>query len=263
MKREFGGDRYQVTVKRTKSGVIREGTLAADELDDPLYRQIMRISPSAERIIVQRAEELEERYFVAAASAEREGVGGHPITEIAALLECESKSLGVERWAMECTSLQQIFMALVSEANGDEVASGISSRRLRGEAMSEGENGGEAEADSRISALFSPSGDSTEPSSSERSSSPQAATPTEEKAETNSRPLLEKRALLKSQLMGLWYKQIKHYSRDWRFLISTFVIPPVLITATMVLALLRPPSDRPPLLLTPSLYGPHSNSFLW
>ena len=258
MKREFGGDRYQIAVMRTKSGVIQNRTSAADDRDDPLYRQIMRISPNAERIIVQRAEEMEERYFVPAAPAEREGstaaASGYPITEIAALLECQSISLGVERWAMECTSLQQIFMALVSEANGDEVASGISSKRLRGEAG--------AEADSRISDSFSPSRDSTEPSSRERSSSALAAILTEEEAETNSPPLLEKRALLKSQLMGMWYKQIKHYSRDRRFLISTFVIPPVLITATMVLALLRPPSDRPPLLLTPSLYGPNSNSFL-
>ena len=266
MKREFGGSRYQVAVKRKKSDVIRALTSKADSL----YRQIVRISPGAERIILRHAEE--EIYFVPK-SREGEGAGaggGDPIVEIAALLENESGSLGVERWALECTSLQQIFMALVSEANGDEVTTGIiSARRLRGtagtpapsEEEEDGDGGGGA--DSETVASSSSSRDSSEPDPSESSGSPSPDTADpEEEAETYSPPLLEKRALLKSQLMGLWYKQIKHYSRDWRFLFSSFVIPPVLITVTMLLALLRPPSERPPLLLTPSLYGPNSNSFV-
>ena len=264
MKREFGGSRYQVAVKRKKGDVIRALTWKADSL----YRQIKRISPGAERIILRHAEE--ERYFVPK-SQEGEGVGGgDPIVEIAALLENESGSLGVERWALECTSLQQIFMALVSEANGDEMTTGIiSSRRLRGtvgtpapsKEEEDGDGGGGLQNSGTV-ASSSSSRDSAEPDPSESSGFPSPDTGSEEEAETYSPPLLEKRALLKSQLMGLWYKQIKHYSRDWRFLFSSFVIPPVLITVTMLLALLRPPSERPPLLLTPSLYGPNSNSFV-
>ena len=284
MKREFGGSRYQVVVKRKRSAVAQSLTSKADQL----CRQILRISPGAERIISRQAEEEEEeeeeeeRYFVPT-SVEGEsnaaaGVGD-PIVEIAALLESESGSLGVERWAVEGTSLQQIFMALVSEANGDKVTTGgISSRRLRGTAgtpPSKGEEeeeewpassneGGGGGGDSGIIASFSSCGSSeTDPSERSCSPSPDTGSEVEVGEETYSPPpLLEKRALLKSQLMGLWYKQVTHYTRDWRFLVSSFVIPPVLVTATMLLALLRPPSERPPLLLTPSLYGPNSHSFV-
>ena len=287
MKREFGGSRYQVVLKRKTWVASRAQTSEAD----PLYRQMMRISPGAERVTSRDADE-DERYFVPSTTTSAEGEsggGGDPIVEIAALLEDESGSLGVERWAVECTSLQQIFMALVSEANGDEVANGIGSRRLRGivgsppptpplpsrggheeeESRSNGD-GGEG-ADSGIIATASSSSSSSssrassEPDPSVKSCSPPSLdtySESEVEAETCSPPLLEKRALWRSQLKGLWYKQFKHYTRDWRFLVSSFVIPPVLITATMLLALLRPPSERPPLLLTPSLYGPNSNSFV-
>ena len=271
MKREFGCSSYQVALKRKRNSVIR----AQPSIADPLYRQIIRISPDAERIILgqEEEEEEEERYFVPAnAEGEREGTTaaggepGEPIVEIAALLENESASMGVERWAVECTSLQQIFMALVTEASGDEVTTGISSVRLRGTTRmpspTKEEDGAGGRVDCRIATASASSCNSPEPNPSEMYRSRSSSPDTGSEAETYTPPVKENRALLKSQLLGLWYKQIKHYSRDWRFLFSTFVIPPLLITATMFLALLRPPSERPSLLLTPSLYGPNSNSFV-
>jgi hypothetical protein len=50
--------------------------------------------------------------------------------------------------------------------------------------------------------------------------------------------------------------------RNRKFLFSSLVLPAVLIVLSMSLALLRPETKLPPLLLTPSLYGPQSYSFI-
>ena len=51
-------------------------------------------------------------------------------------------------------------------------------------------------------------------------------------------------------------------SRDWRFLLSCFVIPLALTAASMGVAKLRPDSEEPPLAMAPSLYGPDSASYV-
>ena len=237
MKREFGEGCYQLAAKRAKQ-------------DDALYGQILRACPAAKRAAAS-GDGGEERYLVP--------TGSDAIVEIAALLDSteaagssSSAVLGVERWSVECTSLQQIFMALVGDDNRAAAAAATTTTTTTTAAEESSSS-----CEDRGSII------STAPDVSENSFSLGTEPGLGEEPEPLSpRPLLVNGALWRSQLMGLWYKQVTHYMRDWRFLFSSFVIPPLLIAATMFLALLRPPSQQPPLLLTPSLYGPSSNSFV-
>ncbi|XP_059086217.1 retinal-specific phospholipid-transporting ATPase ABCA4-like [Tigriopus californicus] len=68
--------------------------------------------------------------------------------------------------------------------------------------------------------------------------------------------------LVLGQVRGLLYKRFKHSTRDWRFLMSSLGLPTLLMILTMFLALLRPTSESPPLLLTPSVFGENTNSFV-
>ncbi len=250
MKEEFGGGCYQLTVKRKNKTEM----VAADTSEDPLYRQISRLLPDVERVATRT--EGEERYFIPASDGDQQQ--DESIIEIVGMLENESAELGVESYSVDCTSLQQIFMAVVGEASGEnkDVAGSWHMKNYL----------------SKMSAAASDSGiDSVSAASSDRqtvaaaSSTSISAIDIVAPAATYCPPqpdLLTGGALLWSQLRGLWYKQLMHYLRDWRFIVTALVLPLVLIIATMVLAMFRPEAVRPPRLLTPSLYGPGSSSFL-
>lgn len=68
--------------------------------------------------------------------------------------------------------------------------------------------------------------------------------------------------LVLGQARGLLYKRFKHSTRDWRFLMSSLGLPTLMVILTMFLALMRPSGESPPLLLTPSIFGENSNSFV-
>ena len=64
------------------------------------------------------------------------------------------------------------------------------------------------------------------------------------------------------QAGGLFYKRWKHSHRNWRFLLSALVLPTILMTLCLTLALMKPTTERFPLPLTPTIYGPESASFV-
>lgn len=68
--------------------------------------------------------------------------------------------------------------------------------------------------------------------------------------------------LLWNQIQGLLHKRWLHSMRDWRYLSTILIFPTLLLALSMGLGLLRPSEELPPLLLTPSTYGPFSNSFI-
>ena len=68
--------------------------------------------------------------------------------------------------------------------------------------------------------------------------------------------------LTMSQMKGLLYKRLKHAIRDWKFVVSAFVLPLLLITIVLSITKMSAKMENPPLLLTPSLQGPEANSFL-
>ena len=74
--------------------------------------------------------------------------------------------------------------------------------------------------------------------------------------------LLTGLALFWCQLVGLLKKRWLHNIRDWRYFLSTFLLPTFLLVASMWLSLMRPKIETPPLLLNPSMHGPDSYSFM-
>jgi hypothetical protein len=61
--------------------------------------------------------------------------------------------------------------------------------------------------------------------------------------------------------LALLTKRRKHSARNVKFLFSSLALPALLIALSMCLAMLRPSTQLPALLLTPSLYGPQAFSF--
>ena len=79
----------------------------------------MRVQiPSVERIVNKREEHFYIPMNLAADEIEDNSDNDH-IVQLTAMLENEKEVLGVESFSVDCTSLEQIFMALVTEANGD------------------------------------------------------------------------------------------------------------------------------------------------
>ncbi len=93
-------------------------------------------------------------------------------------------------------------------------------------------------------------------------STPEGSTPSGSTTNLLRSDLLKGFPLFWSQLTGLLKKRLLHSVRDWRFFASVFVLPALLLIISMGLALLRPNADLPPLMLTPSIYGPEANSFI-
>ena len=63
-------------------------------------------------------------------------------------------------------------------------------------------------------------------------------------------------------LKSLLWKRFAHASSDLKFFMSVFVLPAALLTFALAIALLRPVTEMPAILLSPSLYGPNANSFI-
>ena len=69
-------------------------------------------------------------------------------------------------------------------------------------------------------------------------------------------------SLWMSQVTGLLRKKFLHSIRDWRYFLSTFILPCLVLIFSMFLATMRPQEDLAPLLITPSIYGDESYSFM-
>ena len=63
-------------------------------------------------------------------------------------------------------------------------------------------------------------------------------------------------------LMALVTKRAKRFLKDRRMLMTSLLLPVLMLTLSMVLGIVRPKTTLPTLLLTPSMYGPESYSFL-
>ena len=57
-------------------------------------------------------------------------------------------------------------------------------------------------------------------------------------------------------------KRCLHSMRDWRYFLTIIVLPSVLLAVSLGIGLMKPTNDSPPLLMTPSIYGPKSNAFI-
>ena len=69
-------------------------------------------------------------------------------------------------------------------------------------------------------------------------------------------------SLVWSQFLGLIMKRWLNLRRDWRYFLTIIVLPTVLLAVSLGIGLMKPVNGSPPLLMTPSIYGPNSNSFI-
>ena len=97
---------------------------------------------------------------------------------------------------------------------------------------------------------------------SEISQSSADTTNSNESAELIRSDLLTGFSLGFQQFLALLKKRWLHSIRDWRYLLTIVVLPAFLLAISLLLGLLKPSDDSPPLLMTPSIYGPDSNVFL-
>ena len=63
-------------------------------------------------------------------------------------------------------------------------------------------------------------------------------------------------------LVGLVVKRAKRFFKDKRMLMTSLLLPSLMLSLSMVLGIVRPKTSVPSILLTPSMYGPDSLSFL-
>ena len=142
------------------------------------------------------------------------------------MLDNESEKLGVESYNLECTSLEQIFLDMERKADNPDFTEELEDFDDKSEI-----------SEITIESL------------------------------ANSGKLIRKQLLSGfslhcSQFMGLLQKRLLHSMRDWKYLSTIILLPSVLLAISMGLGLLKPTENLPPLLMTPSIYGPTSHSFI-
>jgi len=161
------------------------------------------------------------------------------------ILENESDALGIENYMLECTTLEQIFLDMEREASTPSAQKLLTKVGLKGrkplrpdvienDAMSE----------------YSDLSETTTTMSSQ------------DDRNFIREELLSGWSLTLLQCRGLLTKRLYHNVRNWRFFISIFFMPAGLVILSMLLGLLRPKDAFDPLLMTPSIYGPQSYSFV-
>ena len=65
-----------------------------------------------------------------------------------------------------------------------------------------------------------------------------------------------------TQIGGLLQKRWLHTIKDWKFIISSLILPCLMLAIAMLLPILTHNNSNPPIILSPSLYGPESASFV-
>lgn len=68
--------------------------------------------------------------------------------------------------------------------------------------------------------------------------------------------------LVFTQICGLLQKRGLHTFKDYKFIISSLILPCLMLAISMLLPILSRNNDNGAIILTPSLYGPESASFV-
>ena len=158
-------------------------------------------------------------------------------------MDNETERLGIDNYTLECTSLEQIFLDMERDA-----AQGAESQKLL-----------EKIGMKKIDKLPIKDLDTRSEASSQLS---EATVSSAQSTLLIRNELLTGSSLFWSQFGGLIKKRYLHSIRDWRYFLTIVVLPSVLLAVSLGIGLMKPTNDNPPLLMTPSIYGPKSNSFI-
>eukprot|EP00095_Tigriopus_kingsejongensis_P012217 maker-scaffold927_size80360-snap-gene-0.21 protein:Tk12217 transcript:maker-scaffold927_size80360-snap-gene-0.21-mRNA-1 annotation:"atp-binding cassette sub-family a member 7" len=229
LKEEYGGGLKLVIEKNEQTGPrSRTGSVE---------HHLNRLLPTATK---EEEDHRHVKYFIP--NQDPHHAGG--LIEFMAILENEGSSLGVAQYHTEATTLEDIFLSLVTESNPGKLAGPTDKLKLK--VMPHN--------DLPLNGLSEGPPTTTNPNS-DTSSVVSSSVFSEMDLRTGW-------PLVLSQIRGLLYKRFKHGCRDWRFWMTCLFLPTLLMICTMCLALLRPNTEHPSLLMSPSLYGESSYSFV-
>ena len=111
LKDQFGGGSYQIVVRRSKD------FSDLSYRNDYLQQLISRLAPET----VMQVNKEEEHFFIPTWLETRGGGKSYNhIVEVVAMLENEGPKLGVESFSIDCTSLEKIFMSMVTKENEED-----------------------------------------------------------------------------------------------------------------------------------------------
>ena len=192
--------------------------------EDQIDLHVSRIVPSAEKI----THSAQRRSYSLPVKEEKDYQKYH---QLFAILENEKKSLDISTFSISSPNLEDIFMSMTAEADNTFQENIKSKHGLKFNKVS---------ADSELESF------------SETESTFESELLITEKREFNAF----------SSFAALLTKRLKRLLGDKKILVTSYVIPTVLLVLAMVLGIIRPGTTSPPLLLTPSLYGPESLSFI-
>ena len=156
-----------------------------------------------------------------------------------AVLENEKEILNIKSFSVSSPSLEDIFLGIVSNEEIENIIFNTSKTAKVSPAKFAGSK----------SSLLS------EVSSSTSTSGPPLYEPGRTSRHSGIR-------LLVAQLAALLLKRLLNFVGNKRMVFLSFIIPTILLILAMVTATIRPVTSTPKILLTPSMYGPGSVSFI-
>ena len=148
-----------------------------------------------------------------------------------AVLENEKQALDISTFSIASPNLEDIFLSMTTEADSGMKENIRSKRSL---------NENSVGIDSEVNSLFD----------------------SESNIEEHLIVHSKKTGNILGAITGLWYKRAKRFTGDMKIIMGSIIVPTILLTLSMTLGKIRPNTTSPPILLTPSIYGPESLSFL-
>ena len=191
---------------------------------DQIDLHVSRIVPSAEKI----THSAQRRSYSLPINEEKDYQKYH---QLFAVLENEKKALDISTFSISSPNLEDIFMSMTSEADDSfgeniKLGHGLKMNRIGIDSETGSLSSSESVFESELLVTEKP----------------------------EFKPL--------SALMAILTKRMKRLLGDKKIMMTSFLIPTILLILSMILGLIRPGTSSPSLLLTPSLYGPKSLSFI-
>lgn len=175
-------------------------------------------------------------------------------TQLFGILENEKELLNISSFSISSPTLEDIFMAIIFEA--DSNPDNIIKRKSR---PSKSQISPQEPAYDNLSTA-------SQSTTSIRSSASLDAKlePAYQAAVSlffNQVSLVQDLFESPAQMLALMWKRLLNLRRDRKLLFSSLLTPLTLLTLAMVTAKIRPGTTTPPILLTPSMYGPGAAAF--
>ena len=208
--------------------------------DDDIDRQIKEICP-----IVKPASASQRKRTYTLPSEKTENLSLYQ--KLFAVLENEKELLKIKTFSIYSPSLEEIFLELLESDNNRTIENIIFNQNKAKSKINP------FSKRSQVNNLSDLGMTSPTPTMTSSTASLNSLT-----SKTNQ---YEGFTLFLRQVMALLMKRFYNFKADKKMVMMTFVLPLILLTLAMVTAMIRPKTETPVLLLTPSMYGPDSVSF--